>query len=326
MEILVTGAGGFIGSHTARFIAEQPGMTVRGATRDGRSLGPAIKPCRLDVRDEASFAAALHGVDAVIQCAVGDQATTIDGSRILLRCARDGGVGRVVHLSSVSIYGSATGAVPETTALVSAEGHGYAHWKAAAEAACQEAGDLTVMILRPAIVYGPGSQLWITTPARRVLSGAWGGLGAAGQGTCNPVHVKDVAAACLAAVTAPMPPGAAAFNISGTETLSWTAWYADLAKALGRMPLRDLSPAAWRRRVLAGLPLKAMARVLPAAGRMFERQILLSPARSEMELFALAATYPIQKAAIALDWTPKTTLAAGRAEAVAWFRSMEPAS
>jgi nucleoside-diphosphate-sugar epimerase len=324
-DLLVTGAGGFIGGAVARVLAVPPGAIVRGATRDARSLGAGITPCRLDVREAASLGAALSGVDAVVHCAVGDRDTTVEGTRTLLRVARECGVRRVVHLSSVAVYGGATGAVDEATPLVAPEGQGYAHWKSAAEAVCREAATtgLEIIMLRPAIVYGPGSRSWITLPAERVMSGAWGGLGAAGRGTCNPVHVRDVAEACRAAIHAPVSAAGDAFNISGAETLSWSGWYDRLAQALGRPALRDLSPAAWRRRMASGLPFKALARVAPAAGRVFQRQILASPARSELALFALQATYPTAKAAARLGWSARIGLDEGLRESIAWFQSIK---
>ena len=324
--VLVTGAGGFIGTQVAYALAAQGGTRLRGATRDGRAVAPGVEPCRLDVLDEASVAGALAGVDAVVHCAVGDKAATIHGTRCLLRQAREAGVRRVVHLSSVSVYGAAHGVVDEATRLISPDGAGYAHWKAAAERACAEAAaadGLDVVTLRPAIVYGAGSRPWITTPAQRILRGVWGGLGAAGRGICNPVHVRDVAAACVAALAAPVGVRGQAFNIAGSERLSWAGWYDRIAEHVGRAPLRDVSPAAWRARALAGLPVKALALAMPSLKPMLQRAILASPARSELALFALDAVYPAGKAAGLLGWSPQITLAAGLAESLAALNPME---
>lgn len=320
-SILVTGAGGFIGGEIARTLAAQPGFAVYGATRDGRGLGGAIRPVRLDVCDAASLAAGLRGIDAVVHCAVGGRRVTVDGTRDVLAAARAAGVRRVVHLSSIAVYGGARGDVDETAPLVSPEGGGYHHWKAAAEAACLQAAatGLEIVVLRPTIVYGPGSREWIVRPARRFTRGGWGDLGELGSGTCNPVHVADVAAACAAALRGAAIGGADAYNISGPETLSWRDWHARLAEALGHAPLPPLSARAWRRRSMAALPFAAAARLLPPARRVFEGRILAAPARSELALFALAATYRTDKAATGLGWRPAIGLEQGLADCVAWL-------
>jgi nucleoside-diphosphate-sugar epimerase len=285
-------------------------------------VGAAIEPYRVDVRDAAGVRAALDGMQAVVHCAVGGRSTTVDGTGVLLGAARARGLRRVVHLSSIAVYGQASGAVRETAPLVPAAGRGYPHWKAAAEARCQQAkrDGLDVVVLRPAIVYGPGSRQWLVRPARRLLGGDWGALGALGEGICNAVHVRDVAASCLAALRAPTGAAGEAFNISGPETITWNGWHARLAAALGCPPPRELSARDWRRRALLALPLRALARLLPLAGRVFERPLLAAPAPSELSLFALAATYPIEKARAGLGWQPRIGLDDGLAGSLDWLR------
>ena len=50
--------------------------------------------------------------------------------------------------------------------------------------------------------------------------------------------------------------------------------------------------------------------------------LLNTLAPSEMKLFAATATYPIDKAARRLGWTPRIALDDGIAESVAWLRGM----
>jgi nucleoside-diphosphate-sugar epimerase len=323
MDILVSGAGGFIGGAVAQTLAADPSVTVRGGTRDGRALGAGIAACQVDVCDQTSLNEALIRADAVVHCAVGDRRTTVEGTTKLLQAAIQARVRRVVHLSSIAVYGSAAGSVDETAALVSPVGRGYAHWKAAAEAACRDAAaaGCEVVMLRPAIVYGPGCEQWITQPARRLLSGDWGGLGELGNGICNPVHVRDVAAACAAAISAPDMGDCPAFNLSGPESLTWNAWHARLAALLGCPHLAEISASAWRRRTIAALPFKVLAKLRPGAGKLFERFTLAAPAPSELTLFALAATYSIGKAAARLGWQPRIGLAEGLAECLSSLRS-----
>ncbi len=307
--VLITGAGGFIGGHVARHLSADPGLHVVAATRDGRDGSR-----RIDLR--GPLGSALDGIDAVVHCAVGDRGVTVDGTRALLAAAAAAGVRRFVHISSVAVYGAATGPVREDAATLDPSGAGYAAWKAAAEQACLAQPGIQTVRLRPAIVYGPGGTLWVSQMARRIRSGRWGSFGAAGEGTCNLVHVDDVAGAVAAALAAPGVDGQA-FNVSGAEPITWNQWFARLAAGIGAPPLRAVAPAIWRARALAALPVKAAARLRPGLAADW---LLGTPARSELTLFALRASYPVDAARAALGWSPAVGVAAGLASCVAWLR------
>ena len=309
-RLLVTGAGGFVGGHLLHALQDDPAWTVVAATRDGRDGSR-----RLDLTDHATLGSALMGVDAVVHCAVGNRAVTVDGTRALLQAARLNGVRRFVHISSVAVYGQATGAVDETTAM-QADGRGYPGWKAAAERACLAQDGMEVVRLRPAIVYGPGSALWVSTLAARIEGGRWGSFGRAGEGSCNLVHVQDVARAITLALSVPGV-GGRAFNISGDEPMSWNSWFSRMAEALGAGPLPRVRPASLWARCIASLPVKAVARVRPGFARDW---LLGAPAIGEMRLFAHQATYPTMAAESALGWQPRVGVAEGLAECVRWLR------
>jgi nucleoside-diphosphate-sugar epimerase len=316
-EFLVTGAGGFIGAAVAAALAELPDAVVHGATRDGRALPAPVRPCRMDVLDAAAMARALAGMTGVVHCAVGNRRTTVDGTRLLLAAARAAGVRRVVHFSSIAVYGGAAGTVAESAPRVAPTRPGYAGWKVAAEASCAQAAaqGLEVVTLRPAIVYGPRSASWVELPARRLLSGRWGTLGTAGEGLCNLVHARDVAQAAVAAMTAPAAAGVA-FNISAAPPITWNEWHRRLAEAMG-LPKPDELPAGrLRRRALLALPAKAAARLL---GRR-PAWLLAAPSPGELRLFALQASYPSDLARRLLGWVPRVGLEEGLADSVDWLR------
>lgn len=307
--VLVTGAGGFIGSAVARALSGQ--TEVIAATRDGRN-----RTRQLDLREGATLEERLTGAGAIVHCAVGDRQVTVDGTRRLLEAAARAGVRRVVHLSSVAVYGAAEGEVGEDTAMVSPGVGGYAGWKAAAELACLQAQGLEVVRLRPSIVYGPGSKLWVDGLARRIRSGRWGVFGEQGEGFCNLVHVRDVANAVVRAISAKDAPGRA-LNVNGSGRLTWNEWFVAFGRTIEAPELRDISPLRLRLRVATSLPVKAIARISPNFAADWR---LGAPARSELALFALRAHYPTGAARDVLGWEPVIGWQDGLAECAEWLR------
>lgn len=310
-RVLVSGSSGFIGSRVVDALRADPRFVAVPACRQPRE-GARV----LDLRAPAGMADALRGIDAVVHCAAGGRAVTVEGTAALLRAAAAAGVARFVHMSSIAVYGDAEGTVTEQAGFVSSGGRGYAAWKSAAEQVCLDTSGMDVVRLRPAIVYGAGSSLWVEVMARRILSGRWGLFGAGGEGICNLVHVGDVAAAAVAAVQAPAAAGAA-YNVNGEEHLTWNQYFARLAAAIGAPALRTITPGVWRARSLLALPLKAVARIQPG----FAADLLLgAPASGELALFARRATYPISAAVRHLAWHPRVGLEEGLADSVGWLR------
>jgi len=123
MRILVTGAAGFIGSHTTRALLAD-GHEVVGlddlSTGHRRNL-PATRSgwsfVHGDIRDPAVCGRAMAGADAVVHLAgrnsvprsIADPRSALEvnvmGGLNLLEAAREAGVTRFVHASSSSVYG-----------------------------------------------------------------------------------------------------------------------------------------------------------------------------------------------------------------------------
>ena len=117
MKLFITGATGFVGAHVAQLAAQQ-GAELRLLSRSSsnRSHLPANADVITgDLRDPSAFASALQGCDALIHVAadyrlwVPDPAemykANVEGTRALLRAAREAGVPRVVYTSSVATMG-----------------------------------------------------------------------------------------------------------------------------------------------------------------------------------------------------------------------------
>ena len=306
MTVLVLGGGGFIGRAVMAALGDG---AVAAARRPVAGL--AYRLC--DATDRASLAAACAGMSAVVNAAAGRPAAMRLATDNLCAVAAAGGQ-RIVHLSSMAVYGAAEGLLGEAAVLADA-GSAYAAGKIACEAALERfaASGGVASILRPGIVYGPGDQQWVGRLCRLLRAGRLGDLGAAGDGFCNLVHVRDVAAAVVAALSGP----GVTCNLGAREPPRWNAVFASLASGVRAVPLRRIGTRrlALERRVLApplevarrvagrvGLPPGLLPEPLPPSLlALFARQIRLDPARADALGFA------------------RSDDRAGLAEAASWF-------
>jgi dihydroflavonol-4-reductase len=179
-QVLVTGGSGFIGSVVVRTLAAE-GYAVRcllrTTSKTDRLEGLSYERVEGDVRDKASLKAAVQGCEGVIHLAGLSAWELIDspamkevtegGTRNLLEAAREGGVRKVVYVSSVvAVNGSPEPRVFDENASFELDGTGlsYAVHKHAAERMCLafNAEGLPITIVNPAEVYGPQDTDLIT--------------------------------------------------------------------------------------------------------------------------------------------------------------------
>lgn len=170
MKALVTGATGFLGAATvARLRAD--GVGVRALVRSADAASEADERMVGDLRDPAAIARAVAGVDWVIHCGARVstsgpweefEAVNVRATETLIERAAAAGVQRVVHVSSLSVYGVAADRMTVTEDSPYEDGAGergfYARSKLAADqtaSAAMRAG-APVTIVRPGLLYGPG--------------------------------------------------------------------------------------------------------------------------------------------------------------------------
>src|SRR5262249_27447108 len=152
--ILITGAGGFLGGWVAESLHLSGAASVRaGVHRWGSAVRVARFPIEIthcDVLQPETLDAAFRGVDMIVHCAVSPDVRVItEGTKNTLEAASRANVRKFLHISSVAVYGEATGAVSETTALRPTTDYGIA--KAEAERHCRSYAQkgFPVVILRP---------------------------------------------------------------------------------------------------------------------------------------------------------------------------------
>jgi nucleoside-diphosphate-sugar epimerase len=153
-------------------------------------------------------------------------------------------VRRLVHLSTISVYGlPGDGDLDERRARQPC-GDDYSDTKLAAEQlvfSYHEKYGLPVAVLQPTIVYGPYSWPWTLMPLaflkhERVV------LVEGGTGLCNAVYVDDVVDAILLAAVRDEAVGQA-FLISGDTPVTWRQFYGAYEHMLGEPATVPMSVA-----------------------------------------------------------------------------------
>ncbi|MDF9743987.1 NAD-dependent epimerase/dehydratase family protein [Natrinema salsiterrestre] len=239
-RVLVTGGGGFIGSHVAEALAPDNTVTVLDDFSTGSKAHvqflPADRIVDADVRDREAVASAVAGQDVVVHMAalMGVRRTlerplevlqiNIDGVRNVMREAARADVERVCVASTSEVYGDAP-AAPYGEDDVQAPETNYAVAKRAGERfarAYAATHDLDHTILRYFNVYGPrqdSSAYGYVIPkfVDRALSGDPIEIHGDGHQTRDFTYISDAVDCTIAALG---PDGAnETFNIgTGTET------------------------------------------------------------------------------------------------------------
>ncbi len=185
MKVFLTGATGFVGGHVARAYAAA-GAELRLLTRSTSNLagleGVAAETVAGDLRQTEGLRAALEGCEVLVHVAADYRlwvpdpeemyAANVEGTRGLLRLARELGVAKVVYTSSVATMGFLRdGTIVDEATPVSVEAM-IGHYKRSKFLAEQEAISAAragqhVMILNPTTPIGPGDAK--PTPTGRIV-------------------------------------------------------------------------------------------------------------------------------------------------------------
>lgn len=317
-QVLVTGAAGFVGSAVVRELL-RAGHRVRAGIHSHapQATPEGVEVVHCDLLDPSSVAVAVIGCEAAIHCAIGgprDAEVIVDGTRNLLAAAAAAKVAHVVHVSTVAVYGQASGDVDEHSPTDHPAGL-YGRAKLQSEAVCSDfAQDMAISVVRPTLVYGPGDPQW-TLPALNRVAAGWGPMGAAGDGDCNLIYVDDLAGFIVHLLSLDQT-GIKVYNVNGSETLTWNQFYAELARWL--QTDFDGSPRLPGKSMLL---CRKLAKALVRGGLHFaplERWIALTPSADEISRFAGRVRYRTGLMS-ATGFACSTNLALACRKIVGWY-------
>lgn len=253
-RVLVTGAGGFIGSHLAEKLVEL-GAEVRAMVHynalgrwgwlDGSAAAKSMKVIAGDITDRDMVASAVRDREFVFHLAAviaipysyhAPQTyvrTNVEGTLNVLQSAREAGVTRIIHTSTSEVYGTARRVPIDEEHPLQGQSP-YSASKIAADKMAEAfhcSFDLPVVTVRPFNTFGPrqSARAVIPTIISQCLQGQ-----AVKLGNLHPTRdlnfVSDTVAGFLCAAIAPKAVGGT-FNLGSGREIQ----IGELAKLIGQL-------------------------------------------------------------------------------------------
>jgi dihydroflavonol-4-reductase len=321
VRVFITGATGFVGGHVARQYAAA-GASLRLLTRQTSRLdslaGLDAEMVKGDLREPEKLRSALSGCDALVHVAADYRlwvrdpkqmyAANVDGTRELLKLAREVGIQRVVYTSSVATMGFKSDGtiVNEETPVTLADmiGH-YKRSKFLGELEAIQAAKSGqhVMILNPTTPIGPGDAK--PTPTGRIIVDFLNRKFPAYVDTgLNLVDVTEVARMHVVVLERGTPGERYILggeNLTLKQILDRMSAITGLPSPKRKVPHAVAMGFAFFDETITGKIRGKEPRATVEAVRMGKKMMFASSAKAERELgFQLLPVYPALRAAI--DW------------------------
>lgn len=259
MKALVTGGGGFLGSHLVRALlarGDEVTLLARGDYPELRALG--ARSVRGDIGDAAEVAAACAGMDAVFHTAAkaggwGDpreyERINVDGTQHVIDGCRKAHVPVLVYTSTPSVVhtGGDIEGGDESLPYAARFSADYPRTKAEAERRVRAASDerLRTVSIRPHFIWGPGDRHLLPRLVERARSGRLRRVGR-GDPLVDTVYVDNCVHAHLLAadrLRAGAPIGGRVYFVSDGDPVGVWTMANRMLEAAGEKPIAGAVPA-----------------------------------------------------------------------------------
>ncbi len=277
----MVGAGGHVGSNLLAHLSSRPELQLRGVCRNEvtaaplRRMGFDVVCC--SITDEKAALLALDDCDVVVNCAAasGLPSTARSEDRAVIH-ALSGlpGRKRLIHLSSVGVYGTCIGATRNTF------GEPRPDWSFGRDKLHLErymwrrlrASSHECVVIRLGHVYGAGT--WLSRGVLEMAADSTRRLPFDGESSSNAIHVRNVASALHALVSD--WPRSGTYNLVDSPATTWREvfdWNTDAigATSIPSLDVEQSRQCSTHHRRYAATPLaircgsevRAWARTLP---------------------------------------------------------------
>lgn len=326
---LVTGATGLVGAHVVELLLSR-GWAVRALVRDAGRAGWLsrldVTPAVGDVLEQHTFVRAATGCTHVFHCAATItrgtgwqefQRTNVEGTRNAIAAASRAQA-RLLHLSSVAVYGPSRFAAPgartdETADLEAplADEAWYARSKRDSERlvlTAHEAGRVWATAVRPSVIYGPRDRQFVPRIGRLLLRG-WAPVISGGRTTLAVVHAANVAQGAVLAATSDVA-GGRAYNLADDFPVTAADFFRLAAEGMHRKVRIVSVPMPIARLGLVGIR---------AAAPLFSSPAVAVAAASSVDFLGRDNPFTSDRARDELGWSPEVTHERGVPEAFRWW-------
>jgi nucleoside-diphosphate-sugar epimerase len=238
----------------------------------------------------------------------GQRQINVTGTRNVANAAVSAGALRIVHVSSIAVYGySQSGDVTEATPPNPGQDP-YNITKAEAEnelRSIASASHMPFSIIRPAMIYGPRSGMWTGNFFRLAKRRPTFFIGR-GDGTTFPIFVDDVVDLMLLLAQHPDAVGET-FNCAPDPSPTWREFLGAYSKLAGHQ--------SW-----LGIPPGLVSPFVSLIGALAQPNTQVKELPNLLQMALGHVTFKMTKARERLGWEPKVNLQSGVERCAPWLR------